>query len=420
MQKLLFTIFISFLGINSLLCQSNFIDGGIIKLDGDTLRGQIDYQEWALNPQKIDFTKSKTAKITIYEAKDIAGFFLTDKKEIYQSAIVDLNVENASSNLLPIYDSKRDAFSNYKPLRDTVFLLVIERGEANFYEYVDNNRAHYLVNKRNEPIKELVFRKFVIDNEVEKSKDVTFSYDYRTQLRLLFSTCPSLNIDFEKIPFIKSRFIKLIRRYNECSNSVVYTQNKEKKERSASFLVGVALPLFAVDVSFPQTKFKNNPGSVAPVFGLEVAINSRRMRGKQGGGLGFRASSFSFSDLEGTDVTYYGKMTYIKMYGFIKQELQNNKVKSFVKFGAGAAKFINTDFTITKKYLYVPGSYILKKQLTTHNFTLLGGLGLLKGSFSLELQYELNTNLAYFNRSELIKANQISLLAGYKFFKKTK
>jgi hypothetical protein len=420
MQKLLFTLFISLFGINQSFAQSNFIDGGIVQLNGDTLLGQIDYQEWALNPEKIDFTKSKTAKINVFEAKDIAGFFLKDKNEFYQSAIVDLNIEKSSANLLPIYESKRDAFSKYQPLHDTVFLLVIERGEINFYEYVDKNRAHYLVNKGNEPIKELVFRKFVIDNEVEKSKDITFSYDYRTQFRLLFSTCPSLNIDFERLPFIKSRFIKLIRKYNECSNNVVYTQNKEKKERSASFLAGVTLPLFAVDVSFPQTKFKNNAGSVAPVFGLEMAINSRRMRGRQGGGLGFRASSFSFSDTEGTEVTYYGKMTYLKMYAFIKQDLRDKKVKSFVKFGAGAAKFINTDFTVTKKYLYVPGSYILKKQLLKHNFTRLGGFGLSKGPFSLELQYELNTNLAYFNRSELIKANQVSLLAGYKFFRKTK
>jgi hypothetical protein len=404
--------------MNCTFTQSNFIDGGIIQLNGDTLRGQIDYQEWSLNPEKIDFTKSKTAKIDVFEAKDIAGFFLTAKNEFYQSAIVDLNIEKSSANLLPIYESKRDAFSKYQPLHDTVFLLVIERGEVNFYEYVDRNRAHYLVNKGKEPIKELVFRKFVIDNEVEKSKDITFSYDYRTQFRLLFSTCPSLNIDFERLPFIKSRFIKLIRKYNECSNNVVYTQKNEKKERSASILMGATLPLFAVDVTFPETDFKNSSGGVAPVFGLEMAINSRRLRGRQGGGFG--ASSFSFSGTEGTDVTFYGKLSYLKMYAFFKQNLRDGKVKPFIKVGAGASRVFNSNFTITKKYLYVPGSYVIKKQLKKHNFSIMGGLGLSKGPFSLELQYENNSNFAFYDLSDLIKANQVSLLAGYKFFRKTK
>jgi len=68
-------IVLSFLLVPSVnvSAQKNFIDGYIITLKKDTLKGKIDYREWNLNPSLIHFTDA-AGKIDIFRPDDIAGF----------------------------------------------------------------------------------------------------------------------------------------------------------------------------------------------------------------------------------------------------------------------------------------------------------------------------------------------------------
>jgi hypothetical protein len=403
MQKLLFTLFISLFGINQSFAQSNFIDGGIVQLNGDTLLGQIDYQEWAINPQKISFKKGNESKVKYFGAKDIAGFVINEKNEYYESAAVEINMETIDPKFLPIFESKRDAFNKFKPVRDTVFLLVLEKGELNFYEYIDKNRTHFFANKKNEPIKELVIRKVFIDDEL------VFLYDYRSQLRVLMGTCPSLNIDFEKLAFEKSKFYKIIHSFNKCSNNVTYIKDKEKSERSFKVLIGMGVPFFNRVTNNDDNAIKNGFEGVVPLFGGEFLANSIRKRGTRGIGLGVIGSQYSHT-YKATSVNYKYNVSYLRLYGFYRQGLWVGKTSSFLKIGTGVTHFFNSSLIAT--------SY--PKQLLKNNYCFFSGIGLQKGRYSLEIQYEYNTNLAVYSEIERIKTNQISLLLGYKIFKKMK
>src|SRR5437879_2810355 len=61
-----------------LFAQSNYHEGYVLKNTGDTLKGYIDYREWAQNPKSIDFkiTKGDDQPLKFTPA-NIKGFQIT-------------------------------------------------------------------------------------------------------------------------------------------------------------------------------------------------------------------------------------------------------------------------------------------------------------------------------------------------------
>jgi hypothetical protein len=415
MQKR-FTYIISFiLSINLLSAQSNFIDGGIIQTNGDTVLGQLDYQEWTLNPRTINFRKIKTFGTKTYDANSITGFFVKEKNEFYHSAIVDINMETLEPKDLPNFNSKREAFTQFKLKRDTVFLLLVAGGEINMYEYTDKIRTRFLVKKGKEPVKELLFREVGINKDVERAVDIVYLKDYQTQLNLLTNSCSTMKINFDKLRFSKPSLLNVINKYNKCTNSTTYNKEKEKTERFITIFTGAGVPLLFVNSTYPQKiKLKYIYGGIAPLIGLEVCINSGRDRGRKGAGLGFRASKYSHQYIQ-DEIGYIANAAYFRFYSFYKQTY-NAKLNPFVKAGVGLSHFTKNESILTVQYPWYDKPSLIPIRSISNNFDLFVGTGLQKGRFSFELQYEINTNLAYFNRDTRIKANQISLLVGYKFY----
>ena len=71
-HKFLF-VFVGLILTTSLFSQQNFVPGYIIQQGGDTLKGFIDYRNWAKNPAKIKFKKTEQAAVTEYKPFDILG-----------------------------------------------------------------------------------------------------------------------------------------------------------------------------------------------------------------------------------------------------------------------------------------------------------------------------------------------------------
>jgi hypothetical protein len=418
MQKLLlFPVFFIFC-INILSAQTNFVDGGIIQANGDTVKGQIDYQEWTFNPSKISFRKTGAFGAKIYDAQNIAGFYVTDKNEIYQSAVVDLNMEPSTLKEMLIFRTKKEAYAGYKPVKDSVFLFVLARGEMNLFEYIDNNRSHYLVQKGNEPIKELVFRQVKIDEA--SATDVGILYLYRDQLRVLTGDCKDLKLNLNTLEYNKSSMESMIRKYNKCHNNIIYTRLKEKSEKWMTAYLGVGAPLLFADIGEPLVSYSNGYGGLTPLIGAEFGINAARLRGKQGFGLGLRASKFSKTFHQNTATTHFADLSYFRLYGFYRQGMTDGNIKSFLKVGGGGSHFFKAKYSASQYYALYDKTVNYPKQLNHNSFNLFAGIGLQIKQISVEIQYEVNSTLSFFNATERVKANQISLLAGYKFFSKTR
>lgn len=68
--------------------QKTFEPGYILPLQGDTVRGLIDFRNWAKNPDEISFKLSESAEATSYRPVDIKAFVVGGEK--YVSAVVRL------------------------------------------------------------------------------------------------------------------------------------------------------------------------------------------------------------------------------------------------------------------------------------------------------------------------------------------
>src|SRR5215469_3789841 len=86
----------------SLYAQKNLLDGYIVKKNGDSLRGLIDYRDWGINPQYIDFLVKNSEKSIPFSADDLRAFGVNgDRYESYHLHISPyvLHPENLTSQL---------------------------------------------------------------------------------------------------------------------------------------------------------------------------------------------------------------------------------------------------------------------------------------------------------------------------------
>ncbi len=104
------------------LSQSNYRQGYVIKSDGDTLKGYINYKEWSESPKAIEFKqKSADAQSVSYNAPAIKSFRVN-------------GLDNYISYVGPVTAGKThtiEGLSNFLDTavrQDEVFLKVISSG----------------------------------------------------------------------------------------------------------------------------------------------------------------------------------------------------------------------------------------------------------------------------------------------------
>lgn len=136
MKLYLFTAFLFLSYVAN--AQSNFKNGYLVNLQGDTICGLIDYKEWDRNPTSIDFKTSSKERSRSYILAELLSFSITDfvKYEKYNVSI--------STNKIDI--------SSPPPLSDTVsstsivLLKEILAGQnITLYAYRDNVKERFYI-----------------------------------------------------------------------------------------------------------------------------------------------------------------------------------------------------------------------------------------------------------------------------------
>ena len=107
--------------------QINFKEASIVQLNGDTLKGEINYQEWVYNPKTIEFRQKSTDNRTTYSSKDIKGFIINYKNEKYQSAVVDISNESIETSNLKEYDQVKDVEQTPQTVKGASFYVHKEK-----------------------------------------------------------------------------------------------------------------------------------------------------------------------------------------------------------------------------------------------------------------------------------------------------
>nr|WP_294940951.1 hypothetical protein [uncultured Mucilaginibacter sp.] len=177
MKKIILLLLPLFLLTTLSFAQSNFKPAYVVTLAGDTVKGEVDYQEWGSNPSGIRFrtADNKTHNFTTADIK----YFNIDKLDIYQRYSGPISHDETNSNR--VIGGRDTSFT----VKD-VFLKVLQTGKVvNLYAYSDAIKPRYFYSDPNagDAIHELVYRIYTNggSTEIQKS-NTTVEATYLQQL----------------------------------------------------------------------------------------------------------------------------------------------------------------------------------------------------------------------------------------------
>jgi hypothetical protein len=139
--------------------QVNYQEGIITKNNGETLKGFIDYREWATTPRSVNFKTNIGDKTIQSYAPDAIRSFEVVNKDKYMSYVGTITMDN---NVFPELPHQSDTSTK----RDTVFLRVIYHGSpVSLLEQQDDIKTRFFVVADNSNPQELIYHEYYTENQ---------------------------------------------------------------------------------------------------------------------------------------------------------------------------------------------------------------------------------------------------------------
>ncbi|MFB9843459.1 hypothetical protein [Mucilaginibacter ginsenosidivorans] len=175
MKSTLGAIIIALICPLTLLAQSNYKPGYVVNIQGDTLKGFINYREWTRNPEQVSFKSSladeESKEFNITNAKA----FAVDSFEYYERHNVKVSMDSLDINAV-------NPGVNKDTLAKTVFLRIISKGtHIALYRYTDKLKRRFYISETNKLLEpeELAFHAHFDRQELTA---MVYIRRYRTQL----------------------------------------------------------------------------------------------------------------------------------------------------------------------------------------------------------------------------------------------
>jgi len=212
--------------------QSNYKPGVAVTLNGDTLRGSIEYHDWESEPRSIHFKKADGSIVKL-GANDIKYFALnTDRLVEYQryAGHISMNQTNISQ-----MQNGRDTSSR----TDTIFLRVLQEGKkVTLLSNTDAFKTRFFIKETSAgEIKELIYRVYYNHDE-QGGGDTHTVYDNIYQKQLY----------------------QLAQKFNQADDALnSYILKSEYREDNLLVIAGKINNISATDAK------KNNPSKAKPI-----------------------------------------------------------------------------------------------------------------------------------------------------------
>src|ERR1700749_4494076 len=98
MRVFFFALFVVFPAV--IFAQSNYHPGYVIKNNGDTLKGLVNYREWAYSPLSIEFKTAASSSVIEFNPRSIKAFQITGL-ETYISYSGKISMNRTDPDYLP-------------------------------------------------------------------------------------------------------------------------------------------------------------------------------------------------------------------------------------------------------------------------------------------------------------------------------
>jgi hypothetical protein len=159
------------------LAQPNYHEGYVLKNNGDTLKGYINYREWAYSPLSVEFKPNKNSnEVLQFNPQTIKGFQITG----FETYVSYIGLISTDKNIFPDIPSNLDTIREQR----AIFLKQLVTGN-NVTLYL-NNEIHenrYFIAERNEIPVELKYYEYYVSSKSDEVYDNIF----RGQLLLLIN-----------------------------------------------------------------------------------------------------------------------------------------------------------------------------------------------------------------------------------------
>jgi hypothetical protein len=301
-----------------LLRAQGYVEGFVVKNDGDTLKGFINDKGWTVNPTKISFKKALADKdVVSFNTSDLKSlktansYFISKKVEVDRAVVL---LENEYQN---------------PPLETAVlFLKVLLQGEPKLYYLKESNDKLHFFLEDSKGITELYNRK--VEKMVRGYKTIYKDEVYKRQLSDRLSGCPTLSSVYTT-EYSEKGMMTLFNSYYGCtSQSSTLVTNKKKTRIELGLLAGV---------SYTHLKFDDANGSFSDLtvldlnslaipVGLSLEVVPPAMNSK----LSFCLETFFMKD-DFKDGNRQFKASYIRFNPLVRYYFSQGKVQPFANGG---------------------------------------------------------------------------------------
>ena len=227
--------------------QKNYKQGLVVLSKGDTLHGWIDYRNWKVNPESINFKKDSLSEdVRKFTPEDITLFQITGF-DIYIRAIV-------KKDMLPVEISALTSLPPDSTITDTVFLRTIVTGKVlSLYELIDF-KPHYYIQDNSKEYIELTYKRYL----AEDNTGLITSNLYRNQLGKYATDQKAdekLVRKIGRIAYNEQDIAPVVTALNKISGEVAYTSDYKKKSY-VSFFAGAG-------GMYTKLKFSGEPSTLS-------------------------------------------------------------------------------------------------------------------------------------------------------------
>ncbi|MDA3779789.1 MAG: hypothetical protein PF487_06175 [Bacteroidales bacterium] len=244
-----FIVLFFFLSIYAYSIDNTFKNGYIISLNGDTIYGLLQNNNYYSNSKECFFIEEGSTDLTKYYPFEIIGYQFSEGK-YYVSRTVELEKKNTD-----------------------LFLEFLVNGELDVYFHQDDlDNNHYFIEKKDQPLRELYYLdKIVYKNGVPYSHPTT---KHRGILRIYTDDSPSLEettLNFGE-PTHKN-LIRFSKKYHQtiCDDyqCIVY-------EKSMPIKVKIN-PVTGIDFAFEISNSIKIDDSYMPYYGFNVFLGQNQI-----------------------------------------------------------------------------------------------------------------------------------------------
>lgn len=239
------------------------VDGYIIKQNGDTLKGKIDYGLWSKNPTKIKFAVDNNALKTYDVIKELQGFGINGKS-VYVRKKISLDITPYEMVFL------RETNERTIVPDTTLMLKHLIKGKINLYYLKDNNaKPHFFVEKRDFSIQELIKHDFI--KVIKGNNTKVTDKMYNNQLSELVKDYPPYQNKTFNLEYTETALSAAISDYNKNFSTVKTYELAKKEKLSATAFLQIGVGQYGYNTSY-RTSFNDYSFQKSSIFIPSIGI----------------------------------------------------------------------------------------------------------------------------------------------------